>query len=142
MHSSPLPNVMENFTFAQLCDDVQIFSTLPSLIVNDSLLILSIKLPECLQNSSEPDLAHVLPLKLRTAATIVCALVLTLGISGNILVPFVVCRTKELCNSTNLFLINLSIADLLVIIVCMPTVLIELHSKPEVWILGPEMCKF
>jgi hypothetical protein len=58
------------------------------------------------------------------------------------LVPLVVCRTKDLCNSTNLFLINLSVADLLVIIVCMPTVLIELHSQPEVWILGEGMCEY
>lgn len=83
------------------------------------------------------------PYKLRITATIVCVIVLLCGVSGNILVPFVVCRTRELCtNSTNVFLINLSIADLLVLVVCMPTVMIELHSKPEVWTLGEVMCKF
>lgn len=82
-----------------------------------------------------------LPLELRTTATVICALVLALGITGNLLVPYVVFRTKELRNSTNLFLINLSMADLLVLVVCMPTVLIELHSNPEVWLLGENMCK-
>ncbi|KAI1303099.1 Thyrotropin-releasing hormone receptor [Halotydeus destructor] len=82
-----------------------------------------------------------LPQELRTASTIICALVLVLGIAGNLLVPYVVFRTKELRNSTNLFLINLSIADLLVLVVCMPTVLIELHSNPEVWLLGENMCR-
>lgn len=89
------------------------------------------------------DLVLMLPLTLRLSATIVCVFVLVLGVSGNLLVPFVVCRTRELCNnSTNVFLINLSIADLLVLVVCMPTVLIELHTKPEVWILGEAMCKY
>lgn len=84
-----------------------------------------------------------LPVVLRTTATVVCVIILLFGVTGNILVPFVVCRTRELCtNSTNVFLINLSVADLLVLIVCMPTVLIELHSRPEVWTLGEGMCKF
>lgn len=83
-----------------------------------------------------------LPYELRTAATIACVITFIIGVTGNILVPLVVCRTRELCtNSTNVFLINLSIADLLILIVCMPTVLIELHSKPEVWTLGEFMCK-
>lgn len=83
-----------------------------------------------------------LPYILRAVATIVCVIILVFGVTGNILVPLVVCRTKELCtNSTNVFLINLSIADLLVLIFCMPSVLIELHSKPEVWTLGEIMCK-
>uniref|UniRef100_T1L0B5 G-protein coupled receptors family 1 profile domain-containing protein n=1 Tax=Tetranychus urticae TaxID=32264 RepID=T1L0B5_TETUR len=81
------------------------------------------------------------PYYMRTSATLFCALILILGTTGNILVPIVVCRTKELRNSTNIFLINLSLADLFVLIVCMPTVLIELHSKPEIWLLGQEMCK-
>ncbi|XP_013773953.1 growth hormone secretagogue receptor type 1-like [Limulus polyphemus] len=78
---------------------------------------------------------------IRTVATVLCAVVLAVGTIGNILVPVVVCRTKDLRNSTNFFLINLSVADLLVLLVCMPTVLIELHSKPEVWVLGKGMCK-
>lgn len=102
---------------------------------------------DCLHDSSlnmsgfASDIVVELPIELRTTATVVCALVLALGITGNLLVPYVVFRTKELRNSTNIFLINLSIADLLVLVVCMPTVLIELHSNPEVWILGERMCK-
>lgn len=92
-------------------------------------------------NSTSTDSIILLPVELRLAATIVCCLVLALGFTGNFLVPLVVCRTKELRNSTNFFLINLSIADLLVLVVCMPTVLIELHSRPEIWLLGENMCK-
>lgn len=40
-----------------------------------------------------------------------------------------------------IFLVNLSLADLLILLVCMPPVLVELHSKPEVWVLGAAMCE-
>ncbi|KAF8774782.1 Orexin receptor type 2 like protein [Argiope bruennichi] len=82
-----------------------------------------------------------LPAYIRIAATTVCAVILTLGTAGNILVATVVWKTKELRNSTNLFLINLSLADLMVLLVCVPPVLVELHSMPEVWIMGEGMCK-
>lgn len=81
------------------------------------------------------------PLYMRALATLACLVILTVGVCGNLLVPLVVIKTKYLRNSTNLFLINLSIADLLVLMVCMPTVLIELHSRPETWPLGEPMCK-
>lgn len=103
---------------------------------------LSVDCDQSLNSTAISSVVQLFPLELRTTATIVCAFVLALGLAGNILVPLVVCRTKDLCNSTNLFLINLSVADLLVIIVCMPTVLIELHSQPEVWILGEGMCEY
>lgn len=57
-------------------------------------------------------------------------------------VPIVIMKTKDMRNSTNIFLTNLSIADLLVLLVCTPTVLVEVNSKPETWVLGQEMCKF
>lgn len=83
-----------------------------------------------------------LPLYLRCTATTICILLLMIGIPGNILVPYVVLRNKDLRNSTNIFLINLSISDILVLIISTPTVLIELHSQPEVWFLGSFICKF
>ncbi|GFT37397.1 g_PROTEIN_RECEP_F1_2 domain-containing protein [Nephila pilipes] len=82
-----------------------------------------------------------LPAYLRIAATTVCAVILTLGTAGNVLVATVVWKTKELRNSTNLFLINLSVADLLVLLVCVPPALLELH-EPEVWLLGEGMCEY
>jgi hypothetical protein len=82
-----------------------------------------------------------LPLYLRCFATSICLLLLLIGIPGNALVPFVVLKTKDLRNSTNIFLINLSISDILVLIISTPTVLIELHSQPEVWFLGSFVCE-
>lgn len=56
-------------------------------------------------------------------------------------VPIVILKTKDMRNSTNIFLINLSVADLLVLLICTPTVLVEVNTKPETWVLGERMCK-
>ncbi|XP_011330030.1 growth hormone secretagogue receptor type 1 isoform X2 [Ooceraea biroi] len=56
-------------------------------------------------------------------------------------VPLVVLQGKDMKNSTNIFLVNLSIADLCVLVICTPTVLIELQAGPQVWPLGEHMCK-
>ncbi|XP_076372829.1 growth hormone secretagogue receptor type 1-like [Tachypleus tridentatus] len=81
------------------------------------------------------------PSTIRNMTTVILSIILAVGATGNILIPIVVCRTKELRNSTNIFLMNLSVADLLVLLVCTPPILIELHTKPEVWLLGENMCK-
>ncbi|ODN00185.1 Orexin receptor type 2 [Orchesella cincta] len=90
---------------------------------------------------SDYGVAEEFPYYIRITSTLLCGFILLIGIIGNILVPVVVWRNKDLRSSTNIFLINLSLADLLILLVCMPPVLIELHSKPEVWVLGAAMCK-
>lgn len=131
---------------ALVCNDQFMPSSLSDNNSNNFVAIVFSSLPldcdQSLNSTAVSSVVQLFPLELRTTATVVCAFVMAFGIAGNILVPFVVCRTKDLCNSTNLFLINLSVADLLVIIVCMPTVLIELHSQPEVWKLGEGMCEY
>jgi hypothetical protein len=90
-------------------------------------------------NESYPE--PYFPHYIRTTSTLLCGIILFIGIVGNLLVPVVVWKNKELRSSTNIFLVNLSVADLLILLVCMPPVLVELHSKPEVWVLGAVMCK-
>jgi len=72
--------------------------------------------------------------------TLWCGLILFVGLIGNCLVLVVIWNNRDLRNSTNLFLLNLSMADILVLCVSMPTVLVEIHHPPEIWILGPVMC--
>lgn len=67
---------------------------------------------------------------------------MAVGVGGNVLVPVVVMRTRDLRSSTNLLLVNLAAADLLVLLVSLPTALIELHSRPETWVLGEPMCEY
>lgn len=81
------------------------------------------------------------PKYLRNFGTFTAAILLIVGLIGNTTVPIVVLYNKRLRNSTHFFLINLSIADLLVLLFCIPTVLVELNSLPEVWLLGAFMCK-
>ncbi|CAG5014271.1 unnamed protein product [Parnassius apollo] len=69
-----------------------------------------------------------------------CIVIMCLGVIGNVMVPIVILKTKDMRNSTNIFLVNLSIADLMVLLVCTPTVLVEVNSKPETWVLGKELC--
>ncbi|XP_048507574.1 thyrotropin-releasing hormone receptor isoform X3 [Athalia rosae] len=83
----------------------------------------------------------MLPAYIRNTSMVVCILVMVLGVVGNLMVPLVVLRGKDMRNSTNIFLVNLSVADLCVLLVCAPTVLVEVNSRPEIWALGEHMCK-
>lgn len=83
----------------------------------------------------------VFPAYIRTTSIIFCVIILGIGVIGNVMVPLVILKSKDMRNSTNIFLMNLSIADLMVLLVCTPTVLVEVNSKPETWVLGEEMCK-
>ncbi|XP_049829085.1 neuropeptide Y receptor type 1-like [Schistocerca gregaria] len=83
----------------------------------------------------------VIPAYIRTASTVVCVIIMSIGVAGNAMVPAVILRSRDMRNSTNIFLVNLSVADLLVLLVCTPTVLVEVHSRPEVWVLGETMCE-
>uniref|UniRef100_A0A182QHS1 G-protein coupled receptors family 1 profile domain-containing protein n=1 Tax=Anopheles farauti TaxID=69004 RepID=A0A182QHS1_9DIPT len=80
-----------------------------------------------------------IPEYIRATSMVFCIIIMCLGVIGNIMVPIVILKTKDMRNSTNIFLTNLSIADLLVLLVCTPTVLVEVNSPPEVWVLGEEM---
>lgn len=65
-----------------------------------------------------------------------------IGILGNVMVLLVIFKLKDMRSSTNIFLMNLSVADILVLLICTPTALVEVHSKPDTWVLGEEMCKY
>ena len=80
------------------------------------------------------------PLYILVCVSLLYITIFIAGTVGNFLVVFVVCRTREMRNTTNFFLVNLSVADLLVIIVCMPSAFLDIFSK-DVWYLGPVMCK-
>lgn len=62
------------------------------------------------------------------------------GLFTNLLVIFVFVFKKELRQYTNFFFTNLCIADLLVILVCIPVALTDLLS-PDVWSFGFFYCK-
>ncbi|XP_026322851.1 QRFP-like peptide receptor isoform X1 [Hyposmocoma kahamanoa] len=81
-----------------------------------------------------------IPYYIKVTSMTFCIVIMCLGVLGNVMVPIVILKTKDMRNSTNIFLVNLSIADLMVLLVCTPTVLVEVNSKPETWVLGKELC--
>ncbi|CAH1784475.1 unnamed protein product [Owenia fusiformis] len=74
------------------------------------------------------------------ATTFFYVLIFLVGVLGNILVIFVVSKNPDMKSSTNFFLVNLSIADLLVLIIAMPPSLVDVYSR-DVWYFGEVMCK-
>ncbi|GAB0092882.1 growth hormone secretagogue receptor type 1 [Sergentomyia squamirostris] len=117
---------VENSTLARLINN-----SIHSVVVHDNFT----------QNATDYFGQPQIPAYIRTTAMVFCILILCLGVIGNIMVPIVILKTKDMRNSTNIFLTNLSIADLLVLLVCTPTVLVEVNTPPETWVLGQEMCK-
>ena len=65
--------------------------------------------------------------------------VFAVGLVGNALVCFVVWNDRQLRTVTNLFIVNLALADLVIIVVCLPPTV--LGDVTETWYLGPVMCK-
>ncbi|KAH9513075.1 Orexin receptor type 1 [Bulinus truncatus] len=63
----------------------------------------------------------------------------TIGVVGNVLVCFVVLRSKHMQTVTNLFLVNLAFADAVVLVFCSPASVLQ--SVTETWFLGNVMCK-
>ncbi|XP_066549763.1 neuropeptide FF receptor 1 [Amia ocellicauda] len=66
-------------------------------------------------------------------------LIFFLCMVGNILVCFIVLRSKQMRTVTNIFILNLAISDLLVGIFCMPTTLVD--NLITGWPFNNTMCK-
>lgn len=66
-------------------------------------------------------------------------LVFVFGLIGNILVFHAVWSNFHLRNATNYFLVNLSIADFLVLLICLPPTVV--HDIAQTWFLGQIICK-
>ncbi|RUS91553.1 hypothetical protein EGW08_000668, partial [Elysia chlorotica] len=65
--------------------------------------------------------------------------IIILGLFGNILVIVVISRKKSLRGSRNMYILNLSICDVVMCSICMPFSLAKLSLKK--WTLGLAMCR-
>lgn len=81
------------------------------------------------------------PRYIQVTSTIFYVFIFLLGILGNLLVIVVVCMNRNMKTSVNIYLMNLCVADLLVLIVCMPTALADVYAR-DVWYFGSLMCKY
>ncbi|XP_035671764.1 growth hormone secretagogue receptor type 1-like [Branchiostoma floridae] len=71
----------------------------------------------------------------------VYALIFVVGVVGNLLVGVVVLKVRRMRSPTNYLLLNLSVADLLVLLVCVPAAILETWVVSP-WLLGEFMCYF
>ncbi len=93
---------------------------------------------------SDDHLMHNIYMYLRPNAsewvfTALYILVFMFGLTGNFLVGYAVWRNRQLRTSTNLFLVNLALADFLVITLCLPPSYIQ--AIWETWFMGDTMCR-
>ncbi|XP_031561442.1 galanin receptor type 1-like [Actinia tenebrosa] len=73
-------------------------------------------------------------------ARLVCyVIIFIVGVIGNVLVCLVVCRQRKMKNITNYFIVNLAVADLSVLLICIPFDFGEIITK--YWPYGAVMCK-
>jgi len=91
-------------------------------------------------NITDPEVEAMLPAYIAYTSFVLFSLVLAVGVIGNALVLIVIITSKSMRSSTNLFLLNLSLADLLVLIVCCPNAMIEMYMRTNIWVMGKSMC--
>jgi len=88
-----------------------------------------------------PDLSMSIPLYMYITVSLANAIVFTVGTVGNVLVIVVIVTVREMRTPTNIFLLNLSLADMLVLLVCQPAALLEFFGKDR-WFLGEALCTY
>ena len=90
--------------------------------------------------SNNETISIELPIHVILFGTIFYSILFILGTCGNIMVLIVLFKNSELRNCTNYFLANLSIADLLILFICVPIAMHDLYAN-ERWYLGRYVCK-
>ena len=83
--------------------------------------------------------AYIFPTPSEWVLITLYIVVFIVGLIGNFLVCFVVWRNNHMRTVTNLFIVNLSVADFLVILLCLPPTV--LGDVTETWYMGGVMCK-
>lgn len=83
--------------------------------------------------------AYIYPEPFEWGLIVLYIITFLVGLVGNSLVCFAVWRNTKMRTITNMFIVNLSVADLGVIIICLPSTL--LVDVTETWFLGTTFCK-
>lgn len=92
-----------------------------------------------ISNSSGNLVQHFeMPVDILIVGTITYSIIFFIGVIGN-LITICVLTHKDFRNFTNYLLANLSIADLMAVLIIVPTGLHDLYAK-ERWYLGQTMC--
>lgn len=81
------------------------------------------------------------PMYIVVTSTLLYCIIFIIGVIGNILVIVVIVYGRSMRTSVNMYLANLCVADVLVILVCMPTALADIFTR-EIWYFGEFMCEY
>lgn len=118
------------------------FEALLSLIMNDSEVYSSFMgsiNSSHLLNYYDYDASRLTTHSITVIILVTFGAAFLLGLVGNILVIYVVCRHGAMKTVTNLFFVNLAVSDLLFLCTCIPfTAMIYITS----WPLGDGICEY
>ena len=136
---------MSDYRINKSIDIINIYSSKINLIDNETKFTLY----ENTNNTLDYDYSQMnstelsYPLYMQIIYSCFYIATLPLGVIGNAIVPIVVYKDRELCHSsTGAFIVNLAVADLLVLIVCLPLSILELFNIPNIWVYPQSMCKY
>lgn len=95
----------------------------------------------CLSDEDYIDMVeqHVQPNAGEWILVVIFIILFIVGLVGNFLVCYAVIKNSQMRTVTNLFIMNLAIADFMVILICLPSSL--LVDVSETWFFGEVMCK-
>ncbi|GAV02344.1 hypothetical protein RvY_12924-1 [Ramazzottius varieornatus] len=82
---------------------------------------------------------YIFPTSFEWSLITLSAIIFFFGTAGNVLVIFSVIRNPSMRSVTNHFIVNLALADCLVLIICLPPTI--LWDVTETWFLGSFMCR-
>ncbi|CAF1443375.1 unnamed protein product [Adineta steineri] len=85
-------------------------------------------------------LKYVVPTYYEWICIILYVIVFIVGTIGNLLVIIVIQRNRSMRTVTNMFIMNLAAADLLVLVFCLPATVVQDVTKT--WFFGLALCKF
>ena len=84
-------------------------------------------------------MAYIFPTAFEWFLVVTYMVLFVVGLVGNFLVCFAVWRNHSMRTVTNYFIVNLAIADILVVVICLPPTVIG--DVTETWYMGSIMCK-
>ena len=83
--------------------------------------------------------AHIFPTTIEWILIAAHIIVFVVGLVGNFLVCVAVYRNTSMRTVTNYFIVNLAVADFMVILFCLPPTVV--WDVTETWFLGDTFCK-
>ncbi|KAL6963195.1 Orexin receptor type 2, partial [Sarracenia purpurea var. burkii] len=95
----------------------------------------------CLDDDDYLDLIidHILPTPFEWILIIMHTVTFVVGLVGNALVCIAVYKNRGMRNVTNYFIVNLAVADFMVILFCLPPTVV--WDVTETWFMGTLLCK-